>query len=198
MTDPTIEAYNEFANIYDQEVINFWDNFPKEFIDQFIKITPGKKTLNFGSGSGRDALLLRDKGLEVTCLDGSYAMTDITHNLGFKTILSTFEDANFPAESFDGVWAYTSLLHQTKPEMVKTLKRFYGWLRPGGTLGLGMIKGKSEGFIERKSMPNTKRYFIFYTSDELNQIVEMCGFKLQTEQEYQPHKKIYLNKLFIR
>jgi SAM-dependent methyltransferase len=110
-TNPTIETYDKYSQVYDNEVIGFWDNFPKDFVDSFVRQLPGKRVLNLGSGSGRDAVLLRNRGLEVVCLDASKAMTDITTNLGFESYNADFSHMDFTEASFDGVWAYTSLIH---------------------------------------------------------------------------------------
>src|SRR4051812_38097372 len=113
-TNPTIDTYDKYAHVYDEEVVEFWDNFPQVFIDKFVSLLPGKRILNLGSGSGRDAVLLRNHGLEVVCLDASKAMVDITTKLGFESHLATFSELDLPTGSFDGVWAYTSLIHIPK------------------------------------------------------------------------------------
>jgi len=74
----TIKTYDKYAQIYDDEVADFWDNFPETFIDNFVSLLHGQRILNLGSGSGRDAILLRNQKLEVVCVDASKAMIDIT------------------------------------------------------------------------------------------------------------------------
>ena len=80
--DPTIEAYNTYAVLYDQEVTDFWNNFPKSFVDKFKEQTQGKHLLNLGSGSGRDAVILRDEEFNVVCLDASKEMVELTGQMG--------------------------------------------------------------------------------------------------------------------
>src|SRR5690606_30479001 len=108
--DQTIKAYDKYAEIYDGEVIDFWANFPLEFIDKFVASLPG----NLGSGSGRDAMLLKNRGLDVLCVDASKSMIGMTSAMGFESLLSSFSELDFPENSFDGVWAYTSLIHIPK------------------------------------------------------------------------------------
>lgn len=195
-TNPTINTYDQYAQVYDEEVIEFWDNFPKRFIEEFVSRTPGKRVLDLGSGSGRDALLLRDKGMEVVCLDASKAMIEMTTGLGFESHLATFAEMDFPKASFNGVWAYTSLIHVSKDESADILTHIRALLKPGGTFAIGAIQGETAGMVERKTMPGTARYFKNYTSEELKNFVESHGFAFVYEQDYQPHSSVYLNQLY--
>ena len=197
-TDPTIDAYNKYAYLYDEEVIEFWENFPNSFIDAFIAALPGKRILDLGSGSGRDALLLRERGLEVICLDGSKTMVGITTKLGFETHLSAFSELNFPLSSFDGVWAYTSLIHISKEEAKEVISKIHTLLKPRGVFVIGAIEGNTAGMVERKTMPDAARYFKNYSKKELQQLVKTVGFSLVYEEDYKPHRKIYLNQLYAK
>ena len=194
----TIDAYDKYADIYDQEVVEFWDNFPSEFISKFVRLLPGKRVLNLGSGSGRDALLLREHGLDVICIDASSTMIDMTNRLGFESHQSTFDELTFPNEAFDGVWAYTSLIHVPKLEAEKVLGRVYAFLKFGGAFAIGAIEGETASMVERKTMPNSTRYFKMYKKDELQKLVEGCGLNFVHQQDYQPHNSVYLNQLYTK
>ncbi len=193
---PTIATYDRYAQTYDAEVIDFWNNFPKDFIDAFIKQLPGNRILDLGSGSGRDALLLRDRGTEVICLDASKAMIDITTKLGFESHLADFSHIDFPGSSFDGVWAYTSLIHVPKEEAAEAMTVVRRLLKQGGIFAIGVIEGDSAGMVERKTMPGTSRYFKNYSSEELRELIEPLGFKFLQEERYQPYNSVYLNQLY--
>lgn len=196
MDRATIKTYDKYAKEYDQEVIEFWENFPKIIIDKFCEDLKGKKILDLGSGSGRDALILRDKGLEIVCADASKEMIKITNNLGFESIESDFQNYDFSKEKFDGVWAYTSLLHINKEEMKKILKKIYKTLKPNGIFLIGMIEGIYEGEIERENMLGEKRFFRFYEEQELKNIIEKIGFKFEFQERYKPHSKTYLSQIY--
>lgn len=195
-SNPTLDAYEKYAEIYDREVIDFWKNFPREFVTDFRDLTPGKRVLNLGSGSGRDALLLRETGMEVFCVDGSSTMTRITNTLGFESLVSTFDELELEPNSFDGVWAYTSLLHLPKSELAETLARIHGWLRQDGAFALGMIEGDGERDVVRDSMPGESRLFAYYSSDELISRAGEAGFEFISQVDYQPRNSKYLNQLF--
>jgi len=194
--NPTIETYNRYAEMYDQEVIEFWEQFPEDFIEEFANATPGRRVLDVGSGSGRDALLLRDAGFDVICQDGSQRMIDMTTKFGFESHLADFTEIDFPGASFDGIWAYTSLIHIPKEEAREIIQKLHGLLKPNGTFAIGVIQGETAGMVERKSMPGTSRYFKHYSSDELKELIESLGFTFLYENKYQPHNSVYLNQLY--
>jgi SAM-dependent methyltransferase len=192
----TIDAYDKYAQNYDESVVEFWDGFPRDFIEKLIDYSPATHLLDVGSGSGRDARLLRDYGFDVVCVDGSQSMVDMTTNLGFESYHSDFVDMNFEPESFDVVWAYTSLLHVPTDEIQQVIQKLRTYLRPKGIFAIGVIEGDSEGLINHKTMPGSPRYFRKYSSGELQQLIEPLGFTLLHEQKYQPHNSVYINQLY--
>ena len=196
--DPTITAYNLYSDVYDNETKEFWENFPKSTINSFIKSLPGNKILDLGSGPGRDAILLRDKGLDVTCLDASEKMVERTNNLGFVTVKSDLRNIPFEDNTFDGVWAYTSLLHIKKDEVSEVLKKIYKLLKQNGVFLIGMIEGEFEGNKLRDSMPNTYRYFRFYEERELRDLVENAGFVFRNQERYKPLNNVYLSQIYVK
>ncbi|MDX9893403.1 MAG: class I SAM-dependent methyltransferase [Patescibacteria group bacterium] len=198
MTDKTIDTYNKFAKVYDEETKDFWDNFPGVVIDKFVGLIPGKKIVDLGSGPGQDALLLKARGLEVVCVDASNTMVAMTEKFGFKSVLSDFRDLNFNQNSFDGVWAYTSLLHLNRQEMMAVLKKINFFLKSKGVFMLGMIEGDFAGYVTRETMPGSSRYFHHYQGNYLQSMVEDEGFNFVYQNKYQPRQHIYLNQLYVK
>ena len=195
-SNPTIDTYNQYAQTYDEEVIDFWNNFPTEFIEKFVSSLPGKRILSVGSGSGRDALILRNHGLEVVCQDGSQSMVDITAKLGFESHLAEFSDIDFPKASFDGIWAYTSLIHIPKEDARRVIQKLHNLIKPRGMLAFGAIQGDTAGLKEHSTMPNSARYFKKYTSSEAKNLIQPLGFTFTYESTYQPHTSVYINQLY--
>ncbi len=198
MDQATIQTYNKYAKAYDDEVTTFWNNFPKTTINEFCKRLGGKRILDLGSGSGRDALILKNEGLDVICCDGSIEMVKITQQLGFKTIESDFNNLMLDDSSFDGVWSYTSLLHIKKEEVKEVLKKVYKSIKPGGVFLIGLIEGVFEGEVERENMPGEKRFFRYYKENEIREMVEKEGFKFEFQERYSPHSKTYLAQIYIK
>jgi SAM-dependent methyltransferase len=194
----TIAAYNRYHKIYHRETEGFWARFPGEVVSTFVKSLSGEEVLNIGSGGGWDAMLLKGAGLKVTCLDAAEEMVRRTRELGFTTVLADMREMEFDERSFDGVWAYTSLLHLSEPEVVEVLKKINKIIKKDGCLLLGMIEGFGEKKVARKTMPGVKRYFYFYSEGELREIVEKAGFEMCYQGVYQPKTTRYLNQIYVK
>lgn len=193
MDNKTIKTYSNLATDYDQETKDFWERFPNTIIDAFVKALPnGGRILDVGSGPGRDALILKESGLDVLCLDASEAMVSMCREKKLEAIVGDFLDLPFGNEKFDGVWAYTSLLHVKKIEIDKALKEIYRVLKPSGTFGLGIIEGDKELYRESSGM-NMERWFSFYTKKEIENLLEKHSFKIIFFNEFMPKSKKYLN-----
>jgi ubiquinone/menaquinone biosynthesis C-methylase UbiE len=191
MDKQTIDTYNKLAIEYDLETADFWERFPRTFFDKFVELV-GKKILDVGSGPGRDALILKEKGLEVICLDASEEMVKICSEKGLSAIVGDFNNLPFPDNSFDGVWAYTSLLHISKSEIYKPITEIKRVLKNGGLFGLGLIEGEGEIYKETAGV-NMPRLFSFYQEEEIKNLLKENGFEIIYFQIFKPNTKNYLN-----
>ncbi len=187
----TITTYNQLAQAYDDETVDFWARFPGEFVDEFAKRNSGK-VLNVGSGPGRDSAFLRDRGVDVTCLDASEAMIAMTEAQDFQSVLGDFNAMPFADGEFDGVWAYTSLLHVPKSEIDTSMKEISRVLKSGGVFALGMIEGEFDDYRSTSGV-GAPRWFGFYTKAEMEEVLKRNGFETIHFAEYKPGTKNYLN-----
>lgn len=195
MDKQTIDTYNKMAREYDEETKGFWDAFPDEFLQTFAHaIVPKGRVLDVGSGPGRDALLLQKKGLDVVCLDASQAMVEIAKEKGLEAVQGDFLELPFEDEAFDGVWAYTSLLHVPKAMGEKAVQEIRRVLKPNGVFGLGLIEGTTEEYRESSGV-NMPRFFAYYTKEELEQLLGKFGFRIAYFNTLQPRSKTYLHLL---
>lgn len=187
----TIDTYNKLAKEYDEETAEFWDNFPRTFINNFAELAKGR-VLDIGSGPGREALIFKEKGLDVTCLDASEAMVKISTEKGLRSILGNFFAMPFQDGEFDGAWAYTSLLHARKADAVKAMGEARRVLKDGGILALGLIEGNTEGYRESSGI-NMPRWFSYYTQSKAEKLLADCGFEIVYFEKFKPKTKEYLN-----
>lgn len=197
MDRTTIDTYNLLAKEYDEETAGFWKSFPQAFIDAFAGEVPNGRVLNVGSGPGRDGVMLQAKGLDVLCLDASSAMVELSTERGLPSMLGDFMELPFDAGSFEGVWAYTSLLHIPKAESSRALAEIQRVLTPGGVLGLGLIEGNAEEYKESSGM-NQPRLFSYYTKEEIETLLQASGFEPFYFDTFQPKSKKYLHFLARR
>jgi ubiquinone/menaquinone biosynthesis C-methylase UbiE len=191
MDEITVTTYNKLAREYDEETAGFWELFPKSFVDTFALHAKGK-ILDVGSGPGRDALLLIEKGFDVTCVDASSEMVQLSTERGLTSVVGDFMNLPFDDESFDGVWAYTSLLHVSRNDIGKALKEIYRVMKPQGIFALGLIEGETEEYKESSGV-NLPRLFTFYKKEEIEALLKEHGFEIIYFEKIKPRSKEYLN-----
>jgi ubiquinone/menaquinone biosynthesis C-methylase UbiE len=194
MDQQTINTYNKMAKEYDDETVDFWERFPRTFLDKLIELS-GEKILNVGSGPGRDGLLLQQAGKEVVCVDASEAMVKLSSERGLQSVLAGFDKLPFENESFDGVWSYTALLHIPKKSVHIPLKEISRVLKPSGIFALGLIEGDAEEYKESSGV-DMPRWFSFYQKDEVIDLCRKHGFELVYFETFKPRSKSYLNFIF--
>lgn len=111
----TIDFYNKNAVQYFNDT---FDADMSKYRNKFMKLLPvGGSVLDFGCGSGRDAIFFKKKGFSIDAVDGSKELCAIareTTGIPVKTML--FQDLN-ALEKYDGIWACSSILHLTKGEL---------------------------------------------------------------------------------
>lgn len=191
MDKVTVDTYNRTAQEYDIETANFWDLFPRTIIDTFADMVRGR-VLDVGSGPGRDGVLLKEKGLDVVCLDASEAMTAFSTSRGLESVVGDFCALPFPDATFGGAWAYTALLHVPKTEVGTALSEINRVLAKGGVFGLGLIEGDDELYRESSGV-NLSRWFSYYRKDEIEKLLRAHGFTVVHFEQFKPASKNYLN-----
>ncbi|OGY96613.1 MAG: hypothetical protein A2543_00120, partial [Candidatus Komeilibacteria bacterium RIFOXYD2_FULL_37_8] len=176
MDQQTINTYNRMSQEYDDETADFWERFPRTFLDKFIKLS-GNKILDVGSGPGRDGLILQQAGKNVVCVDASAAMVKLSSDRGLNSIVASFDNLPFENNSFDGVWSYTALLHIPKKSIDTPLQEIFRIIKPSGIFALGLIEGDTEGYKESSEV-TMPRWFSFYQKDEVENLCQKHGFEL--------------------
>jgi ubiquinone/menaquinone biosynthesis C-methylase UbiE len=194
MDKQTIDTYNKRAKEYDNETVDFWNLFPRTFLDTFIGLS-GKEIIDVGSGPGRDGLLLKQAGKEITCVDASEEMVKLSEERGLRSVLADFNDLPFENESFDGAWSYTALLHIPKKTIGTPLKEIARVLKPHGFFALGLIEGETELYKESPGV-DMPRWFSYYQKDEVLNLCRKHGFELVYFETFKPRSNNYLNFIF--
>lgn len=83
---------------------------------------------------------------------------------------------------FDAVWASASILHLPKSEAVKVISDIYKILKTKGSFYLGLKQGKGEEYKTNSGQGNlngAKRFFSYYSKEEVENILLNSGFSLQ-------------------
>ena len=115
-----------------------------------MKYLNGPKILDVGSGPGRDSYFFKECGCNPICIDNSEEMIVLCKEKGLEAHVMDMEDMRFKEKSFDGVWAYASLLHTPKIKFDNILKNINLLLNDDGLFFIGMVGGDTEGLSESK------------------------------------------------
>jgi SAM-dependent methyltransferase len=134
-------------------------------LERFLAcLTPGAQILDIGCGPGKHALVMQEKGFDVTARDASPEFVELARQSGLAAELGTFASLTATA-AFDAIWASFSLLHTPKAEHATHIGAMARALRPGGYLYLGMKLGDGE------ARDGIGRFYSYVTRAELEALV---------------------------
>ena len=164
--EETINAYNKNAGFFSQKFKELTDLKRRYEFQRFIDLLSGKDILDLGCGSGDHSEYFVKQGLNVRCIDISKEMIRLCKKKGLNASVMDIEDLRFTPESFDGIWAVTSLLHIPKAKISLVMDKLYKILKNNGILYVCVKEGEGEGLIEDKEL-NSQRFFSFWKKEEL-------------------------------
>ena len=168
---------------YKQKTVESYDKHAKEFAEKFkvkmelnrryefprfLELLQGKDVLDLGCGAGDHSVYFSQQGLNVTCIDLSDEMIKLCNQKGFKkAFVMDIEKLDFENNSFDGIWATASLLHIPKAKIDGVMRSLHSLLRSNGVLYVCVKEGEGEKLMDDKHYKDTKRFFAFWTQEEL-------------------------------
>ncbi|GIF62053.1 methyltransferase [Asanoa ishikariensis] len=132
------------------------------------RLAPGARLLEIGAGTGQDSAYFQDEGLAVVAADLSPAMVEHCRAKGIEAYAMDFLRLDFPAGSFDAVFALNCLLHVPNRDLPAVLASARAVLRPGGLMFIGVYGGNesAEGPIEGDDYV-PPRFFSWRTDEQL-------------------------------
>ncbi|MDP7323240.1 MAG: class I SAM-dependent methyltransferase [Candidatus Woesearchaeota archaeon] len=193
----TKESYNAFAKDLDQKFEKHFQTKVKKFCDLFLKKIKGKKIVDLGCGPGNHASYFQEHGLDVLCVDFSKEMLAICKKKGLKTLQMDLEDISFPDGSFEGVWAFASLLNLPKKKIPLVVKKISMIIKKDGILGLSMKEGSKEG-IELESHTKRERYLSYFSDSELRKLFIPYFEILHFERTVEKGRPVFLSYIMKR
>lgn len=190
-TNKTIKAYEEVANQYGKKRAgNLTDAVP--FLERFSEIVNGSDVLEIGFGLGQAAEWFVHHGFTYTGIDPVDAFYEpLRTKFPEQTILKvSAQEADFPKESFNGIFAMASLLHLNNEDLKIALKKCAEWLKEGGILFVTIKEGQGE------LVRDDGRYFNFFTKEsflELAEDFELLEFSTNPAKSYNTGTENWLN-----
>ena len=166
----------------------------------------GKRILDVGSSNGEFLYLLRKRGADTYGVEINTKTAATALKLGLNIFVGFLEDAKFQDNSFDCVHLGDILEHVTNPR--KLLMECGRVLRPGGTIIIRTLN--MDCFWARATL---RLYYLFgipwsavtpphhlhfFSWDNMNRLLEQCGFRSDYRQfELPPTLKYELGSLHL-
>jgi 2-polyprenyl-3-methyl-5-hydroxy-6-metoxy-1,4-benzoquinol methylase len=177
-----------------------WDNNPvylersKAIADALISSIPIREemtAIEYGAGTGITSFLLKDSLREITLMDNSTGMLEVTNEKIRAAKVENLKALKFDLEHDDYTGARVDLiisqmvLHHIS-DIVNIIRKFHGMLNPGGFLAIADLYSEDgsfhgEGFTGHNG----------FNPDELSHIIAELGFKNISHREcFVMHKVI--------
>jgi SAM-dependent methyltransferase len=160
-------AYDGRAQWRDQQEKSPWKLAERELFAKRVLDDGGGRLLEIGAGPGHDSAFFAGVGLQVVATDLSPAMVAICRQKGLDARVMDFLDLDFPAGSFDAVYALNCLLHVPNADLPEVLTAVRAVLRPGGWLFLGVYGGNGGEGPSRNDLHEPPRFFSWRTDDQI-------------------------------
>ena len=160
----TMLFYNEHADEYFANTVHADMSVAYEKFISYLR--SGGRIVDLGAGSGRDIAYFLKKGYMVDGIDASSELCLLASKyFGVVVRCQTIQD--WEAEKiYDGIWANASLLHLKQKEMIQFLQRAVRYLSDTGVMYISLKSGIRTG------TDHEGRYFVNYSMEEVQQIVE--------------------------
>jgi SAM-dependent methyltransferase len=144
-------------------------------IDRFVSLLSAEpRVLEIGSGAGRDALALEERGVSVRRTDITPAFVRMLREAGHDATVAdpltddlTDPDRDAP---YDGVWASASLLHVRREDLPQVLANLASVTAVGGALHLAVKEGDGARFSVHGNVAGP-RHFTFWREPGLRAVL---------------------------
>jgi len=186
----TILSYDAVAAEYAAEAAAMPDWVAKE-IDAFVSGLGGSgRVLEIGSGGGRDALALEQRGISVRRTDVSEGFVRLLRERGFAAdrldpLTDDLTDPWRPGIPYDGVWACACLIHVARQDLAIVLGRLAAATRVGGPLHASLREGEGEDVSIEGDDAAPRRYVeTYWREPDLRSTVADAGWTVGEVRRY--------------
>lgn len=170
----TLNYYNQNASQFIQNTVSV--DFAATQTRFLSRLPAMAHILDFGCGSGRDTKAFLEQGYQVDAIDGSIELCKLASEYtGIQVYHMFFQELSAVSE-YDGIWACASILHLTREDLSKVMRKMITALKPNGIIYTSFKYGTFEG--ERNG-----RYFTDMTEETFADFIRDRK-ELQTEEEW--------------
>lgn len=187
----TIKAYNTVARTVIGEFDGYFEKWAHREAAHFLTLLkPGSLILDLGCGGGPASQYFVQHGYPVLSGDLSEEMIRecLRRGLPYPVRLD-LEALPFRPQSFDAIWAHTSIIHIPKNRVAPALEAVLKILKPGGILFIAFREGKGEGYVNRIG---EDIWFSRFHGNEFEHYIPE-GFELLHQTRIQPGSLTFVN-----
>ena len=160
-------AYNQKVAERTARELVAWKASEREDFLTLLKDEAKDQLLEVGAGTGIHGKFFQDNGVQVICTDLSPNMVDCCHQQGLQAYVMDFLNLDFPADSFNAVFAMNCLLHVPRNKLARVLVIIRDLLRPDGLFYWGQYGGFEQEGIYEDDHYTPKRFFSFLTDEQV-------------------------------
>lgn len=172
--DLTLQSYQDKTQEYVAGTPPI-DDAIKAWIDHALSLMPRDgKVLEVGSGFGRDAEYIQQKGVRIECSDAVPNFVELLQQKGYAARLLNLLTDDL-GRGYDMVFADAVLLHFTPEEFAVVAKKIHEALNSNGIFALRMKKG--DGPVWSKEKLGEPRYFYYWKPENLKSMLADAGFE---------------------
>jgi len=164
-------SYENNASIRDRAEVIGWK---VDVLDDYLAVAHEnnvKTVLDFGSGAGQYAKYLEKNGMDMTCIDLADEMVKLCESKGLKARQMDFYNIEFEDDSFDSVWAMSTLPHVPKKSLGHVLDNMKRIVKNNGIIFIGVYGGKTFEGIWEEDFYEPKRFFSFFEDEDMKSFI---------------------------
>jgi ubiquinone/menaquinone biosynthesis C-methylase UbiE len=164
--------------------------FDRTLLDRFVAALPrAAMVCDIGTGPGRVARYLHDRGVHVCGIDSSAAMVSRARqqNPGIEFRRGDIFALDIPDETFTAITGFYAFASVGRPDIVGALRELRRVLKTGGRLFLAFHIGDPEKRREEYWREEVSAYFYFFKTKEMKDYLKAAGFEMEAVVERDPY-----------
>lgn len=187
-----ISHYNAKAERRSEEEWE-WKKTELEWFVGYLNRYQCQSVLDLGCGTGNEMILLTQSGFQVTGIDLSPEHIKTCESRGLNAKVMDFYQIDFPDQTFDAIFAMSSLLHVPKQNLHIVINEMYRCLKDNQICYIGVFKGFHDGVMP--SMEN--KYIAMYQTQEFADLISPA-FEVLEERSFRPNRLSRYLSLVVR
>ncbi len=173
--EKTLNTYKDKARAYIDNTPAVINGAEYPWIDRALRMIPDNGTvLEIGSGAGRNADFIEDRGYNLECTEAVDEFVNLMQQKGLNArslnILNDEVD-----KKYDMVLANAVLVHFTPEQSALVFKKVHNALNDEGIFAVSVKLGEGEKWTDEKL--DAPRYFCFWQPEAIKKLAEKSGFE---------------------